>query len=201
MRIGIFGGTFDPPHEGHLALAEAARTALALDEVVWVPARRNPHKTRPLLAGGADRMEMIRLLIGDREGHSVSDVELTRDGPSYAVDTMTEFAHARPAEYWFLLGTDALEGLPTWKQPERLLRLCRLAVVGRGSDRVKDLIAQLPEFVRDRIDLVAMPAHPASSTTTRDHLARGLAPRHLPPAVLDFISERRLYPPVIAPDP
>src|SRR5438045_2029390 len=117
MRIGILGGTFDPPHLGHLALANAAREHLKLDEVIFMPASRNPIK-KGTQTPPKQRLEMVKRTVEGHPGLAYSDLEITRGGPSYAVDTLTELSFAKPAEYWFLVGADALKDLPTWKQPE-----------------------------------------------------------------------------------
>ena len=110
MKTGVLGGTFDPPHYGHLELAKAAKAQLGLDEVMFVPANRNPLKTRKT-ASAKHRLRMVELEIEDEEGLSVSDIEITRGGPSYAVDTLEELKMVRPGEYWFIVGADALETL------------------------------------------------------------------------------------------
>src|SRR3954471_14443433 len=107
MRIGILGGTFDPPHSAHLALAHKALDELRLDEVMFLPVNRNPLK-KIKMSPAKDRLEMVKLAIRDEPNFSVSDIEIARGGPSYAIDTMNELTYARPAEYWFILGSDAL---------------------------------------------------------------------------------------------
>src|SRR5687768_12512146 len=101
MRIGILGGTFDPPHSGHLTFAHAALETLDLDEVIFMPAHRNPQKKGRSVANSKQRLEMVRRLVGGHQKLSVSDLEITRGGPSYTVETLAELQHARPAEYWF----------------------------------------------------------------------------------------------------
>ncbi|RYG15235.1 nicotinate-nicotinamide nucleotide adenylyltransferase, partial [bacterium] len=131
MRIGIFGGTFDPPHNGHLALAQACMKELALDEVLFVPAAQNPLKTLGPKAGGEDRLTMVSLLTAGQTGMGVVDLELRRGGPSYTVDTISDLQLVRPAEYWLLLGSDALAGFGQWRQPSKILKMARLGVVLR----------------------------------------------------------------------
>lgn len=193
MRIGVFGGTFDPPHEGHLALARAAQKSLELDEVVFVPAKRNPIKRRRTVASPRQRLDMVRLAIADEPKMSASDVEMTRPGPSYSADTMAELALTRPADYWFLLGSDSLAGLPDWHQPERLLRLCRLAVAIRPPATIAEVRRLIPDWARDRVDLVECSPHPASSTEIRDVIGRGLKPRWLGDAVAEYVAREGLY--------
>ena len=133
MRLGIFGGTFDPPHNGHLALARACKTELGLDETLFVPAAQNPLKASGPRASPEERLTMLGLLVADEEGMGVVDLEIQKGPPSYAVDTMADLQRVQPADYWFLLGADALKGLGDWKNPAKLLRLCRLGVVVRPS--------------------------------------------------------------------
>src|ERR1700722_59500 len=108
MRIGVLGGTFDPPHLGHLALARAALRQLELDEVLFLPANRNPLKTGKGGTPAKHRLAMIDLMLKNEPTMAYSDMEITRGGPSYAVDTLNELHAVRPAEYWFLMGADSL---------------------------------------------------------------------------------------------
>lgn len=194
MRIGIFGGTFDPPHTGHLALAKAAQEQLELDEVIFLPAARNPLKSRRATASGKDRLEMVRRLIDSEEKMAVSDMELTRGGMSYTVDTLGELHMIQPAEYWFLLGADALRGLPDWKNPQRVLRLCRLAVAIRPPTTPNDVMARLPEEYRGKVDIVKMSPMDVSSTEIRDRIADGRGTLNwVPQRVLHYIQANKLY--------
>ena len=194
MRIGLFGGTFDPPHLGHLRLAQAALEALELDEVVFLPAARNPLKTARPSSAPQHRLAMVRALLEDQPKMSVSDIEITRGGKSYTIDTVDEFVFARQADYWFLMGADALVNLPQWKSPERLVRQCRLAVVVRPPMIRFDIEAKLPEFAKGRTDIIEMPPQDISSTDLRDRIVRGGATAPwLDPKVLRYIREHKLY--------
>ena len=195
MRIGILGGSFDPPHRGHLRMAKAAQTALSLDEVIFLPAARNPLKPRRTNATANDRLEMVRLLIAGEPSFSVSDMELTRGGVSYTVDTLGELHMVRPAEYWFLIGADGLKNFDEWKNPQRILRLCRIGVAVRpplqSSD---DVAARLPVDFRDKMDVVPMVADPTSSTDVRLALREGKGLTDIVPAnVLQYIRRQKLY--------
>jgi nicotinate-nucleotide adenylyltransferase len=196
MKIGVLGGTFDPPHKGHLALAQAAADQLGLDEVIFMPAFQNPLKGRKVATKPQDRFAMVEAMVRGAEDArlALSDLEITRGGPSYTVDTMTELQMARPADYWFLLGADSLKGLPTWKQPQRLIRLCRIGAVLRHPVKAFDVLPKLPEEFRPAIDLIEMPSVDISSTDLRDRLARGqnVSP-WIPVQVLKYISTHRLY--------
>ena len=194
MRIGIFGGTFDPPHNGHLALARACVNELALDELLFVPAAQNPLKRQGPRAGPTDRLAMLGLLVAGEDDMGVLDIELQKGGPSYAVDTLSDLQRVQPADYWFLLGADALKALAEWKNPAKLLKQCRLGVVLRPSQADADVITRFGQAYRDRVDLVRMPPVDVSSTELRNRLARGqtIAP-YVPQAILAYIDEKELY--------
>ncbi len=196
MRIGILGGSFDPPHRGHLRVAKAARDALQLDEVIFLPAARNPMKTGRTNASAEDRLEMTKLLIAGEPGFSVSDMELTRGGVSYTVDTLGELQMVRPAEYWFLMGADGLKTFADWKNPQRILRLCRVGVAVRPPlQTAADVQARLPEEFRDKMDVIPMSTDLSSSTDARLGLREGkLAPDVVPANVLQYIRRKKLYP-------
>ncbi|MBS1708070.1 MAG: nicotinate (nicotinamide) nucleotide adenylyltransferase [Armatimonadetes bacterium] len=193
MRYGVLGGSFDPPHLGHLALAEAAVEALHLDEVIFVPASRNPLKPRGE-ATSDERLEMTRLMVEDKPLMSVSDVEVSRGGPSYMVDTLTELSVVLPGHAWLLIGADALAHFTEWRKPERIVKIVRLAVVGRGIDEAKTAIARLPEYMRESCDPVPMKPNTISSTKIRETIERGFsAEMWLDPKVWDYVCERGLY--------
>jgi nicotinate-nucleotide adenylyltransferase len=194
MRVGILGGTFDPPHAGHLGLAEAALEALELDEVLFVPAHRNPQKKYQRQASPRDRMEMVRRMVAGRPKLAVSDIEVARGGPSYAVETLDELHYVRPADYWFLIGADAVKQIESWKQPERLVKLCRLGVAVRPPESFEDVLSRLrPEF-RERVDHIPMKPVEASSTEIRRRLGTGQPISHwLAQDVLQYIRQRGLY--------
>jgi nicotinate-nucleotide adenylyltransferase len=194
MRIGILGGTFDPPHIGHLRFAEAALEQLKLDEVLFLPANRNPQKSDPAKAGGKQRLEMVRRMIEENDKFSYTDIEITRGGPSYSVDTLAELQMVRPADYWFLVGADAVRDLPKWKQPHRLLKMCRLGVALRPPTIEAEVMARIPEEFKQFVDLVHMQPVDVSATDLRDKLAKGksIVP-WVHPRVLQFIQESKLY--------
>lgn len=194
MRIGVLGGSFDPPHRGHLAMAKVALEQLELDEVVFVPANRNPLKDRPVSASGKQRLSMVAAMIADEPQMSVSDMELTRGGLSYAIDTIQELQMVRPGEYWFLMGADTLRGLDDWKNHLRLLKLARLAVVMRPPLTEANVLGRLAEDVRERVDLIVMPADDVSSTEIRTRLENGQGTTSwLPESVLNYIKSNKLY--------
>lgn len=195
MRIGVFGGTFDPPHAGHLGFARAALDQLELDEVLWMPANRNPSKPAGGQTPAKQRLAMVQLLTDRFDGMAVSDQEISRGGPSYAVDTMSELVHARPAEYWFLVGADAVRELSSWKQPKRLVQLCRLAVALRPPATAGDVLARVDSKFHQAIDFIAMPPSEASSSAIRQLVATGKPSHDLDPMIARYIAEHRLYRP------
>lgn len=194
MKIGILGGTFDPPHAGHLALAKAAISELELDEILFLPANRNPLKANKSFASGKHRLGMVEALIREEPQMAVSDMELTRGGMSYTVDTIGELLMVRPADYWFLMGTDALKGLPEWRNPQRLLRICRIGVAMRPPMSEGDVRARLPEEFQGKVDMIHMPPMDISSSDLRDKLSRNINTNPLIPVdVLKYIRTHRLY--------
>lgn len=194
MRIGVFGGTFDPPHTGHMALAEAAKEALRLDEILWMPAFQNPLKTKGKSTPARQRLEMVKLAIADRPGMAVSDSEISRRGQSYAVDTLSELQYVSPAEYWFIVGADSLKTLPDWRQPERLLRLCRIAAAVRPPVNSVEALLLLPPHFREKIDLVEIKPVDISATEIRHKVAKGLTiTPWVSKPVLKYIEENKLY--------
>ncbi len=194
MRIGILGGTFDPPHYGHLKLAEAAIETLDLDEVILLPANVNPFKQKARIASPKDRMAMVQLMQKRNSKLSFSDMEITRGGVSYTVDTLGELQMVHPGEYWFILGADAVGNFMEWKNPQRILRLCRLAVAVRPPINIDDLKLQLPDDFRDKIDIIEMTATEESSSTIRDRVIRGLPVQNMTtPEIVDYIRNNKLY--------
>ena len=194
MKIGIFGGTFDPPHIAHLAIAAAAAEQLELDEVLWIPASANPLKTRRLISSPKLRLEMVKLATKDQPLYSVSDIEITRGGPSYAIDTLQELIQIRPAEYWLILGSDSVKEFTSWRQPEKLLKLCRLAVAIRPSTDEDELRRTMSKEMVERTDFINIPLSAISSTEIRDSIAQGQNPsRWVPNDVWQFIMKNELY--------
>ncbi len=211
-RLGLLGGTFDPIHVGHLALARSARAALRLDEVVLLPTGASWQKSG-VRATPEQRLTMARLAVGTEAGLSVSDREVRRTGPSYTIDTLAELrAELGPeAAIVLLIGSDQLINLHTWRRWTELCAFAHLACTQR--ERVS--LAQLPEpveaLVRERgqqalpdapagaVVFFSMPPVPVSATAVRAQLGRGEQPHGLvPPAVLDYIDSHRLYRPAAA---
>ena len=136
MRLGVFGGTFDPPHVGHLLAAVDAYEALALDWLTFVPAATQPLKVGLEAAPAADRLAMVQAMVGDDPRFSVDPIEIDREGLSYTVDTLAAFAERHPdAERYFLVGADVLTTFHRWREPDRVRQLARLAVMQRADRR------------------------------------------------------------------
>jgi len=196
---GLLGGTFDPIHNGHLAIAAAVRAALDLAGVVFIPAGIPPHKPGQPVSPAADRRAMVELAIADEPAFSLSTIELDRPGRSYTVDTLAALAGDRfevPGGLEFILSAEAFAGFPTWHQPARILDLARLAVVPRAGARQLDrdwLDANLPGW-RDRVDFVDGPLVDVSASVIRDRVRAGRSIAGLvPPAVADYIHRHHLY--------
>jgi nicotinate-nucleotide adenylyltransferase len=194
MKIGILGGTFDPPHNGHLTLARAAIEHLGLDEIIFVPANQNPLKDRRIFTKLADRVEMVKLLSSLDEKFAMSDVEITRGGPSYMVDTVTELSFVEPAEYWVIMGADSLKTFEKWKNPFRLTRLARLAVAARPPIEAEKVLSLVDAEYHDRIDLIPFEPMNVSSTEIRDRVLKNLPLGNtIPTKVLQYIQKQKLY--------
>lgn len=182
-RIGVMGGTFDPPHIGHLIVASEARWQLHLDVVRLVPAREPPHKPAGAPAPAARRVALLEAAVAGEPGLEVSRVELERPGPSYTADTLEAMAAAEPgAELWFVLGADQLAGLPGWRDPRRILAAARLAVVPRAGHDARALAARIAP---GRADVLDVPEIGVSSSLVRARLAAGEPIRFLVPAAVE----------------
>jgi nicotinate-nucleotide adenylyltransferase len=200
MRTGIFGGTFDPIHCGHLILAEQCREACRLDRVLFVPAGQPPHKSDRQITPGKQRLEMVDLAIAGHASFTASNIELERPGPSYSVDTLEELARQNPDdELFFLIGSDSLTDLPYWYQPQRVASLATLVVATRpGNERpdVEPLRAVIgPEAVQRLLEhLVEIPLVEISSSLVRKRVAQGQSIRYLVPRAVEcYIEIHTLY--------
>ena len=190
------GGTFNPPHLGHLICAQEAYLQLELEAVVLIPARIPPHKSIGDEPGAEHRLELCRLAVQDDRRLQVSDLEIHRDGPSYTVDTLQELHDREPdCELFLIVGGDIAAGLPGWYQPERVLQLATLAVArrrGTPTARVRHALEGLRHSERTRF--FSMPRIAISSTTIRSRVKQGLAIKYLvPDAVSAYIDSQRLY--------
>ena len=190
MKLGLLGGMFDPIHIGHLRAAEIVREALALDEVVFVPAGRPPHREPPA-AAGIDRYAMVALATAADRAFVPSDVEIAREGPSYTVETVALIRKQRPGvDVVLIVGSDNLPMIADWREPERLLELCTVAVVERPGSAPAPA-GTLPAGRWHRVEGTALPI---ASRDLRERIRRGRSVRHLvPDGVADYIEKRGLY--------
>ncbi|WP_019120015.1 nicotinate-nucleotide adenylyltransferase [Brevibacillus massiliensis] len=188
-RIGILGGTFDPIHNGHLLAAEQAREQVGLDEVWFMPAYIPPHKEHKGIAEARHRLRMTELATADHPAFRVTDIECRRSGPSYSIDTMRELTRTYPdVQFFFIIGGDMVEMLPSWHMIEELVSLVRF--VGLARPRADYDEAALARYVT----FVDMPAWDLSSTLIREKVRAGRSLRYLvPAAVTDYIKEQGLY--------
>lgn len=201
--VGILGGTFDPIHVGHLAIAEAVRDALELELVLFIPAGIPPHKPGRIITAVEHRVAMVELAIAGNHAFELSRIDVDRPGPSYAVDTLELLvaeAHAAGYEpdFTFILSAEAFVELPTWRDPRRLLSLCRMAVVPRAG-RLGPGAAWIEEHFpgqEDRVTLLDGPIIDVSASEIRARVAQGRSIRYLvPDAVIAYIADHALYAP------
>jgi nicotinate-nucleotide adenylyltransferase len=194
-RLGLLGGTFDPPHFGHLLAAQEAIGQLDLERVLFLPARQNPLKPEEAITRAEDRWEMVTRAIGDNPLFEASRLDMDRPPPSYTVDLLRALEEPG-CELFFLIGADILPELPNWRSPEEILRLARLAVVNRPGSPPPDLQAleaALPG-ASERIDRVSIPGVAISAREMRDRVRAGKSLRYLTPvAVARYIESKQLY--------
>jgi nicotinate-nucleotide adenylyltransferase len=193
--IGILGGTFDPIHIAHLAIAEEAREALGLNKVLFMPAAMPPHKVDRPVSDPAHRLAMLELAIADNPAFEASRIELDRSGPSYTVDTL-ETLVAEPADPVLIMSAEAFRDLRTWRRPERILELARIAVVPRDGfpDANRAFLAEHFPGFEDRATFLAGPRLRLSASELRDRAANGRSLRYLvPDAVAAYIGDHALY--------
>ena len=199
-RIGILGGTFDPPHLGHLLIAETARVALALETVLFLPAGEPWLKSGQRVTPAGHRLRMVQLAVAGNPGFRVCDCEVRRRGPTYTVATLRQLRAQFPpaADFYFIVGSDVLAQFHRWQEPERILELCRLAVIERPGgppDGIAALAERFPPAAAAGA-LVSVPGPRVdfSASELRRILAAGQSARYrIPDAVMDYIKEHKLY--------
>jgi nicotinate-nucleotide adenylyltransferase len=201
-RWGILGGTFDPIHYAHLAIAESAREELGLAGVLFVPAGLPPHKPDRIVSAPSHRAAMVELAIADNPAFRLSRMELDRSGPSYSVDTVRLLLEAdpegSPERYVFIVSAEALASLHTWREPRRLLELTELAVVPRLGVRSpgRAWVAEHFPGQEDRVLFLDGPELGHSASDIRRRASQGRSIRYLVPAAVEaYIKEHSLYPP------
>lgn len=195
MRIGILGGTFNPPHIGHIHAARAARDALKLDRVVFVPAYLPPHKTLPAGSAGAEQRLAMASLAAETMGAEVSDIELARGGTSYTADTLELLQKKLPGDrLWLIVGTDMFLTIQNWRAPERIFACARLAVVAREAGSREQLWEHKRELENAYgcgVDLIDADAVEISSSALRQRCAQ--ADAYIPEPVRRYIEREGLY--------
>ncbi len=201
QRIGILGGTFDPVHLGHLAIAEEARDLLDLDRVILIPAGRPWLKSGQTVTPAGHRLAMVKLAVEDRSGLEVSSIEVDRPGPTYTVDTLAELREelGNKAELYFILGMDSVRELRRWREPERLFDLCTIVAVSRPDSHDVSPAELEQEFpaARDRIRTIRGPMLDISATDIRHRIIESRPISDcVPPPVERYIHGHGLYVPL-----
>jgi nicotinate-nucleotide adenylyltransferase len=194
-RVGVLGGTFDPIHNGHLAIAEEARVALGLAQVLLVPAGKQPLKDGQHVATAQQRLEMVRLACADNPGFAVSTLEVERPGLSYTVETLDELNRTGVGELHFILGADSLADLPRWREAARIVTLARIVAVERPGHRLDPnaLYERLPGLV-GRLTTLEGPQLEIASRDLRRRVAENRPIRYqTPDVVVEYIREQGLY--------
>lgn len=195
-RYGIMGGTFDPVHLGHLMVAEYVKEEMNLDEIIFVPTGNPPHKDN--VTSALDRYNMVKLSIKDNETFRITDIETKRTGNSYSIDTIKELKKMERAEYYFIIGSDTLFLLDTWKNPHEIAKeieyICALRPDYTQEDKINDKILSLREKFGMEVHLVKTPLYDISSTNVRKALREGRSLKYiLNDKVIQYIQENHLY--------
>ena len=218
LRLGLLGGSFNPIHNGHLAIAHQTREALSLDQILFIPSSDPPHKPNDSLARPEDRYEMVRLAISSDPLLAISDVEIRRPGKSYSIDTvrLLRQTHGEQAQLHFLIGLDAFLDFPSWRDPRALLELCRFVILSRPGLSFRSLstvpllppipYSSLADLDAGRISKIEaptgtqgliclkLPPSPISASDIRSRIRQGLPVANLlPPSVESYILHHHLY--------
>lgn len=198
-RIGIIGGTFNPVHRGHIALAKAAKEEFALDRVIFIPSGTPPHKKAGEVIDKEERFKMVRIAVRRSPSFTVSRIELDRPGFSYAVDTFTALRkkYGKSAKLFFIMGLDSINEILEWKKPFELFRLCEFIVGTRPGTKIRTFrrLVKFPPLQKevDKIHLMELREDISASGIRRRLKAGRSADRFLPKAVADYIKKRGLY--------
>jgi nicotinate-nucleotide adenylyltransferase len=218
MRLGLLGGSFNPVHNGHLAIARQTREALGLDQILFIPANLPPHKPNGSLAPAQDRYEMVRLAVASDPSLAISDVEIRRPGKSYSIDTirLLQQEYGVQTQLFFLIGLDAFLDFPSWRDPQTLLELCQFVVLSRPglSFRSLSTVALLPPIPypsladldagrisrieaplgKHGLTCLKLPPCLISASDIRSRIRQGLPVANLlPPLVESYILQHHLY--------
>lgn len=195
-KVGLLGGTFDPPHIGHLLLGETARVRLGLDRVVFLPAGQPPHKLDRKISPAHDRLAMTQLAIAGNPHFSVDTTDIDRPAPHYT-STLLPIMHSNypNSELWLLIGGDSLRDLPDWHEPQEVLRMCQLGVLPRPGVNInwEYLLHELGDL-SGRVEMLDGPTIAVSSTHIRANAPAGKSLRYLtPPSVINYLIKKSLY--------
>ena len=190
-RIGLYGGSFNPPHVGHLIVADAVRDQFDLDEIWWIPSDTPPHKAAPEVAPTADRVELTRRAIADNDHFKLCLVEVERGGVSYTIDTVTALQERYPeVEFSLIMGSDSLAGFPNWHKPEEIASRLPLLVYKRPGGQSPEL----PDSLQADVSFVEAPLIDISGTDIRRRCRQGFSIRYLvPQGVRHYLKEHQLY--------
>jgi nicotinate-nucleotide adenylyltransferase len=191
MKVGLFGGSFNPPHVAHLIVAETVREQFAFNQILWMPALIPPHKRESRLASAEHRLEMTRLATASNPAFAVSDLELRRSGLSYTADTIRTLQETNPSiAYSLIVGGDSFRGFTSWYRPQEILERVPLIVYERGEDAQTEIEASFG----GRVCFAAAPLLAISSTDIRERCATGHSIRYLvPEPVREYIEAHGLY--------
>lgn len=197
IKLGIFGGTFDPPHNGHLRIAHAAQRALGLAQVVFIPAKQPPHKLDDPISPLEHRVAMLELALYQQPDFIISLLEAMREGPSFTVDTLRELRRklGYDVEIFFVMGMDSLVNFPTWHEPDIIIKLCKLAVLERpGFDPDWGELESKVPGVRESVVMIPSIEVDISSSEIRERVRDHQPFAHfVPPLVAEYIEQHRLY--------
>ena len=182
-KIGLFGGTFDPVHIGHLIIAETVLEQSGLDMVMFIPSARPPHKHHELMFTAHQRLKMLSEAIKDNPNLVVSDIEMKREGPSYTIDTIREIKAALPSgtELSFIVGKDNLYEMETWKDPHAIIEECTILV----ADRICEKKCDIPDWLKTKVKMVNVPLIEISSSEIRNRIREGKSIRYMVPEVVE----------------
>lgn len=198
-KLGIFGGTFDPIHIGHLIVAEMARQDCGLEKVLFIPAGRPPHKENRDIIAPSYRLEMVKLAVDINPHFGVSNIELKRKGKSYTIDTLKALReyYSEEYEFWIIIGGDSLLEIDTWRCAKEIMRMCNFAVYMRPNapiDRCKAQAEAMARYAKTNVLFVQAPMIEISSTDIRDRVNKGKSIRYMVPDTIgEYIIEKGLY--------
>ena len=197
-KVGIMGGTFDPPHIGHIAMAEFVRKSLELSEVWFIPTGKISYKSTKETASALDRFNMVRLAVEGNDKFYVNDTEVFRDSFSYTFETLEELKEKHPSiEFTFVVGADSLDYMEKWKEPQRIFNSCKIAVVNRpgiSNDKIEVKKKMLEDAFGGEIEVINMPPVDISSTQIRKMIREGKSViQFVPEKVIEYIKHNNIY--------